>query len=1017
MKRIVFALLAVMLMTVSLAFGFGGPSSADSNPVQGYWIIEADGHIEAFGGAQHHGEPSSGPIVAIEPTPSGNGYWTLNAAGVIESFGDAPAVQSVSFSGDDVATNLLSTDTGGGLWVVSRKGCVQPYGDAESYGDMCNQPLNADMIGAARTLTGNGYWLLGRDGGVFSFGDASFHGSTGGLILNAPVNGIAVSPTGYWLVADDGGIFAFDSDFWGSMGGGPINEPVVGMVGSPTGGGYLMVARDGGIFNFRDISFYGSGVDRNMSDVIGVAAYTPSEVVPPVTPLPPVVRPPEVFGLPWTEVFGTTTSADNVVIPAGTEVHIDADVEVGSVSVEAGAGLYGHPTESFTFNVARRMDVAGHLESKPQCGVTHTFHNTYTGTWLHRDEPNRMNEPGFYFNGSTYSVDFERDCVRDPWGEVYGGLTAGDTSFTMSEVDGSWYVGDSVVVYDSSELRLDDRGRVRNATNGATQVVTITDVNGPNVTFEPALTHDHPDPYGHGVEVHNLNQSVTFSGTLVYEPDIRQLNNGRWRVDPDPGGDRVTFDTREEAEQFAWDNDYLRLNDDVGRSHVMVMGPEISGPQPLGVEANPQTWTGIRFSAMGALEPSETGAHDGPALGRYPLHFHRMGDIARGTVIDRVTVDDSRNHAIVIHASHGVTVSNTAAYKISEDAYWWDTDTGGRSCEFAQACDSGTMGITYDTVLAGHVRSQNPGQRIRLSGFQLGSGAGDVSQPQRPQDVNVIRNSVVVDLVGGHPQSNGMEWPEDSNSGTQWNTWVTENNEVHNAPSAFFVWQNTSRPHVEIRNNVAWHSRVGWFHGAYSNHYEVTNFTAQGVNVCVDLHAAAGASEFNGGTCLNPLSTAFLDSNHRLPAGATLRLADGTLVSGGNAFRMSGSNPAVEFVDWKEVRLDNWTVSGAELLWIFDSGRNTAVYAQNNLVTNTLDTVTTDAHIANAGGACYWPPIGDDPRPTDWCPNARPTNAEIVELYGDRNRFNDNWLVDPLDFDVPTRSVVYLEDRGTTLGG
>jgi hypothetical protein len=56
---------------------------------------------------------------------------------------------------------------------------------------MGGRPLNAPIVGMARTADGNGYWMVARDGGVFCFGDAGFNGSAGGIRLNQPVVGLA----------------------------------------------------------------------------------------------------------------------------------------------------------------------------------------------------------------------------------------------------------------------------------------------------------------------------------------------------------------------------------------------------------------------------------------------------------------------------------------------------------------------------------------------------------------------------------------------------------------------------------------------------------------------------------------------------------------------------------------------------------------------------------------------------------------------------------------------------------
>jgi glucose/arabinose dehydrogenase len=147
---------------------------------------------------------------------------------------------------------MARTSTGNGYWLVAADGGIFNYGDAHFFGSRGGQPLNAPIVGMAATPDGGGYWLVARDGGIFRYGNAGFFGSRGGQPLAKPVVGMAATPTGdgYWLVASDGGLFAYHAPFFGSMGGKPLNTPIVGMAATPSAGGYWLVASDGGIFSF-----------------------------------------------------------------------------------------------------------------------------------------------------------------------------------------------------------------------------------------------------------------------------------------------------------------------------------------------------------------------------------------------------------------------------------------------------------------------------------------------------------------------------------------------------------------------------------------------------------------------------------------------------------------------------------------------------------------------------------------------------------------------------------------------
>jgi cell surface hyaluronidase len=51
-------------------------------------------------------------------------------------------------------------------------------------------------------------------------------------------------------------------------------------------------------------------------------------------------------------------------------------------------------------------------------------------------------------------------------------------------------------------------------------------------------------------------------------------------------------------------------------------------------------------------------------MGRYPMHWHMMGDSSRGQYIRNSSVHDSFNRCVTIHGSNGVKVQNNVAYDI-----------------------------------------------------------------------------------------------------------------------------------------------------------------------------------------------------------------------------------------------------------------------------------------------------------------------------------------------------------------
>jgi hypothetical protein len=213
--------------------------------------------------------------VAVAPTANGTGYWEVQSNGTVAAFGSAANYGSLSGTLNAPIVGMASTPDGKGYWLVASDGGMFSFGDAAFYGSTGALRLNKPIVGMASTPDGKGYWLVAADGGIFSFGNASFFGSMGGRALNKPIVGIAGDPAtgGYWEVASDGGIFSFDAPFFGSTGNIRLNKPIVGMEASPNGQGYRFVASDGGIFSYGQAPFDGStGNIILAAPVVGMAA-------------------------------------------------------------------------------------------------------------------------------------------------------------------------------------------------------------------------------------------------------------------------------------------------------------------------------------------------------------------------------------------------------------------------------------------------------------------------------------------------------------------------------------------------------------------------------------------------------------------------------------------------------------------------------------------------------------------------------------------------------------------------
>jgi hypothetical protein len=229
------------------------PAAADAvnyaSSLDGYWSVDAAGHVLAHGDAHDLGDLSgihlNAPIVGIAAT-FGEGYWLVAADGGLFTFGDA------RFYGSTGAMHLNAPIVGmlpssRGYLLVAADGGVFTFGDAKFLGSTGNIHLNAPVVGIARL--GSGYVLAASDGGVFTFGGAPFRGSAGNLHLNAPIVGIASDGRGYRLAASDGGVFAYGAPFSSSSIGTPTSA-----IATSAFGGYVLQSANGLLSAFGNAS-------------------------------------------------------------------------------------------------------------------------------------------------------------------------------------------------------------------------------------------------------------------------------------------------------------------------------------------------------------------------------------------------------------------------------------------------------------------------------------------------------------------------------------------------------------------------------------------------------------------------------------------------------------------------------------------------------------------------------------------------------------------------------------------
>jgi len=227
-----------------------------------------------------------------------------------------------------------------------------------------------------------------------------------------------------------------------------------------------------------------------------------------------------------------------------------------------------------------------------------------------------------------------------------------------------------------------------------------------------------------------------------------------------------------------------------GRSHVWIKS------------SSPQT---IKYVTLRYLGPRMPGDPEHPTVGRpgrYALHFHKMGDASRTSLIEGVVARDIGNHCFVAHNSHGVTFRDCISYDTWDEPYWWDPTT----VNLPNPPDNFSNDIIYDRCIAGLVHADPDFRAGRLAGFWIGTSTVDNSCK--------ALGCVAVGVLGDSHVS-GFHWPE-SNEGV----WVFQDCVAHNNQHlGIFTWQNTPKVHVVERFTAYRNGRAGIQHGAYVNPY------------------------------------------------------------------------------------------------------------------------------------------------------------------------------------------------------
>lgn len=452
--------------------------------------------------------------------------------------------------------------------------------------------------------------------------------------------------------------------------------------------------------------------------------------------------------------------------PSGCDTTLTGQVDTVGFTVHSGETVCFDPAQDTTVTASGNVVVEGTLVMRPNPDVTHTLRfvdvdeSQFVGGGL---EPVDSDVGLWIYKTGIWDA---QGTAKTGWTRTVGAVSAGTSTFDVGDATG-WQPGDRLAVSPTVPP-----GHADHLTFDETAVVTV---DGSTVTVDPALSFDHPavevaPGVVHTAEVGNLTRNVKVEG----QPAVKAACD-RWE----------------------------------GRAHIWV---HTDGPQT------------IRHVELSHLGPRQTidsyehlcrGSSTG-VPGRNGLHFHVMGEAARGSLIEGVSAHHIGNVAFAPHGSTGMTLRGNVAYDVQGNgAYHW---SGG--CPPGTSCDE-THELTYDGNLAAKVHTDPLATRehTQLHGFELGAG-GPPSDPSRPQSVAVDNVSVA---VSGGSRSSGHIWPENGEG-----IWTFEDNVTHNSRHGLFVWHVTSNEHLIDRFTSYHNYGHGVFHGAYGNIYRYDELTSYG---------------------------------------------------------------------------------------------------------------------------------------------------------------------------------------------
>ncbi|KAG9478621.1 hypothetical protein GDO78_012332 [Eleutherodactylus coqui] len=241
------------------------------------------------------------------------------------------------------------------------------------------------------------------------------------------------------------------------------------------------------------------------------------------------------------------------------------------------------------------------------------------------------------------TLDLHGIPVPVTWTRLAQTAEPGSTTLTLQK-GVTWKAGDEIVIASTGDRHSQNENEKR--------TIQSVSADGIQVTLTEPLLYKHL-----GISV-TLPDNTVFEaraevGLLTRNIVVRGSNNVEWNdtIPPCPDG----FDTGEFATQTCFQG---RFGEEIGSDQFggCIM---FHAPQPG------------QLLSIGRIEYVEV-FHAGQAfrLGRYPIHWHLLGDVQYKSYVRGCGIHQTYNRAVTIHNTHHLLVENNVIYDIMGGAFF-----------------------------------------------------------------------------------------------------------------------------------------------------------------------------------------------------------------------------------------------------------------------------------------------------------------------------------------------------------